>query len=171
MDLTSLGHRKDNLGIVCMEELTIVSRQEAGIASIDNFEEIKAALQQELSIYKTIVYTPDTIKTAKRDKAALNKLKKVIEDRRKEIKRVIMEPYSIVEAQAKELVALIEEPLSLINVFITQEEELEKAAKRTEIESYYRKVSASLGDFSEALWNSPSFYEKNELTDGADPRR
>ena len=64
------------MGDEYMEELTIITRQEAGIASIDNFEELKSALQKELEVYKTIVYTPDTLKAAKKDKAALNKLKK-----------------------------------------------------------------------------------------------
>ena len=113
-----------------MEELSIITRQEAGIASIDNFEELKRTLEAELSVYKTIVYTPDNVKAAKSDKASLNKLKKAIEDRRKEIKRVIMEPYAAVEAQAKELVEMINEPLTLIDEFISQEETREKAERR-----------------------------------------
>lgn len=143
-----------------MEELSIITRQEAGIASIDNFEELKSALQKELAVYSSMVYTADNIKAAKKDKAALNKLKKAIEDRRKEIKRVIMEPYTIVEAQAKELVALIDEPLALIGAFIAQEEEQEKAARRAEIEAYYRKAAAPLGDLAETVFQSPAFFEK-----------
>ncbi len=143
-----------------MEELSIITRQEAGIASIDNFEELKCALQEELAVYSSMVYTADNIKAAKKDKAALNKLKKAIEDRRKEIKRVIMEPYTIVEAQAKELVALIDEPLALIDGFIAEEEEQEKAARHAEIEAYYRKVAAPLGDLAETVFQSPAFFEK-----------
>ena len=81
-----------------MDELSIITSQQAGVASIDNFEELKAALKQELAVYKSIVYTPDAIKDAKKDKAELNKLRKAIEDRRKEIKNIILEPYAIVEA-------------------------------------------------------------------------
>lgn len=143
-----------------MEELSIITHQEAGIASIDNFEELKNALQKELAIYKSVVYTADSIKVAKKDKAALNKLKKAIEDRRKEIKRVILEPYAIVEEQAKELVALIDEPLSLIGNFIAQEEEQEKAARRAEIAAYYRKHAMPLGELADAVWDSPAFFEK-----------
>lgn len=144
-----------------MDELSLVSRQEPGIVSIDNFDELKSALQEQLAVYKTIVYTPETIKAAKKDKAALNKLKKAIEDRRKEIKKIYMEPYTVVEAQAKELVALIDEPLRLIGNFIAQEEEQEKAARRADIEAFYRRAAAPLGDLAETVFHSPAFYEKS----------
>ena len=143
-----------------MDELSLVSHQEPGVVAIDNFDELKSALQKQLAVYKTIVYTPETIKTAKKDKAALNKLKKAIEDRRKEIKKIYMEPYAIVEAQAKELVALIDEPLRLIGDFIAQEEEQEKAVRRAEIEDYFRKCAAPLGELADTLFHSPAFYEK-----------
>lgn len=143
-----------------MNELTIISKQEAGIASIENFEELKNALQQELSIYKNIVYTPDNIKVAKKDKASLNKLRKAIEDRRKDIKRIIMEPYILVEAQTKELVALVDEPLTLISSFIAQEEEQEKKIRHQQIEEYFYRIAEPLGEMANSLWNSPAFYEK-----------
>ena len=71
-----------------MEELSLISRQEPGIATIDNFQELKQALEQQLEAYKSLAYSQDSIKAAKKDKAMLNKLKKVIDDKRKEIKRV-----------------------------------------------------------------------------------
>lgn len=143
-----------------MEELSIITRQEAGIASIDNFEELKRTLEAELSVYKTIVYTPDNVKAAKSDKASLNKLKKAIEDRRKEIKRVIMGPYAAVEAQAKELVEMINEPLTLIDEFISQEETREKAERRAEIKAFFDGSASHLGDLAKSLWESPAFFEK-----------
>ena len=143
-----------------MDELTLITKQEAGIASIDNFDELKQALQKELAIYKNMAYTPDSMSAARKDKAALNKLRKMVEDKRKEIKRVIMEPYTIVEAQAKELVTLIDEPLGIISGFIRQEENFEKEAKRIKIEDYFFENAADLNEFSNALWQSPYFFEK-----------
>lgn len=143
-----------------MEELALVSRQEPGIASIDNFEELKIALQEHLEMYRNIVYTPEKIKEAKSDKATLNKLKKTIEDKRKEIKAIYMQPYSVVEAQAKELVALIDEPLKLIADFINSEDNIVKEAKRKDIMVYYTKKAIILGDLSEKIFLSPCFYDK-----------
>ena len=42
-------------------------------------------------------------------------LKKTIDDKRKEIKKIYMQPYEIVDAQTKELIALINEPLAAID--------------------------------------------------------
>ena len=109
-----------------MEELSLVSRQEPGIAAIDNFQELKQVLEQQLSVYKNLVYSQDGVKAAKKDKAALNKLKNNIDEKRKEIKKIYMQPYVIVEAQAKELISLIDEPLALIADFIAKEEAEEK---------------------------------------------
>lgn len=142
-----------------MEELSLISRQEPGIVALDNFEELKQYLTQQLEVYKGIVYTEDGLKDAKRDKAALNKLKKSIEDKRKEIKKVYMEPYAIVEGQAKELVALIDEPLALISEFISGVEQAEKEAKRAEIAAFYHKNAAALGDLADAVFASPAFFD------------
>ena len=39
-----------------MEELSFVSRQEHGIAAIDNSQELKQALAEQLVMYKNLVY-------------------------------------------------------------------------------------------------------------------
>lgn len=142
------------------EELSLISRQEPGIVALDNFEELKLALQSYLEGYKTIVYTPENIKDAKEDKKALSKLKKSIEDKRKEIKKIYMMPYEIVEAQAKELVALIDEPLKLIADFICGEEDAEKEIKKKEISLFYESHSQTLGDLAETVFSNPCFYDK-----------
>lgn len=142
-----------------MEELSLISRQEPGVVSIDNFEELKSALQRQLAIYQTIVYSSDGIKAAKKDKAALNKLKKAVDEKRKEIKKIYMQPYLIVEEQAKELIALIDEPLRLVTQFIAQEEAMEKAARREEIKAFFYQHAQPLGAMADAVFSSPGFYE------------
>lgn len=142
-----------------MEELSLISRQEPGIATIDNFQELKQALEQQLEVYKALAYSQDSVKAAKKDKATLNKLKKAIDDKRKEIKKVYMQPYTVVEAQAKELIALIDEPLALIAGFIAREEAEEKEVRRKDIAAYFYQNSAALGDLAEAIFTSPAFYD------------
>lgn len=143
-----------------MEELSLISRQEPGIATIDNFQELKQALEQQLEVYKALAYSQDSVKAAKKDKATLNKLKKAIDDKRKEIKKIYMQPYTIVEAQAKELIALIDEPLALIAGFIAREEAEEKEVRRKDIAAYFYQNSAALGDLAEAIFTSPAFYDQ-----------
>lgn len=142
-----------------MEELSLISRQEPGVVSIDNFEELKSALQRQLATYQTIVYSADGIKAAKKDKATLNKLKKAVDEKRKEIKKIYMQPYLIVEEQAKELISLIDEPLRLITQFIAQEEAMEKATRREEIKAFFYQNAQPLGAMADAVFSSPAFYE------------
>ena len=142
-----------------MNELFLVARQEPGIVSIDNYQELKQALEQHLEMYKTLAYSEDSIKEAKKDKAALTKLKKAIDDKRKEIKKVYMQPYTIVEAQAKELIALIDEPLALIGGYLAQEDAIEKETRRNDIATYFHQNATPLGEMAEIIFANPAFYE------------
>lgn len=108
-----------------MENESLLSQWELGTATIENFEELKQALTQRLAQFDNVVYPPDSIKEAKQDKAELNKLRRSIEERRKEIRRNCLKPYSAVEPRFKELVTLIDEPLSRIDDYIARNTPLE----------------------------------------------
>ncbi len=146
-----------------MDELTILTRQEPGIAELDNFDEIKTYLDQRLDVYRNLVYSEDSLKTAKADKAQLNKLKKALDTRRKEIKAIYMEPYLRIEAQIKELTAMIDEPLAAIDGFVKGMEAEEKRQKRELIRAWYWKEAASLGDLREKVFDAPGFVETKWL--------
>lgn len=80
-----------------------------------NFEEIKEALTAELELYKNLVFTEDTKADAKKTVAELRKLKKQISDKRIEVKKLYMQPYTDFEAKVKELDKLINEPITFIS--------------------------------------------------------
>lgn len=105
-----------------------------------NFEELKNEITTKSELYKNMVYTDDTIKTAKEDRASLNKFIKALEDKRKEVKKQCLEPYNNFEKQVKELVRIIQEPVTLIGEQITEFEEREKAAKREEVERLFNEA-------------------------------
>lgn len=146
-----------------MDELTILTRQEPGIAEFNNFEEIKDYLDARLEVYRNLVYSEDSLKTAKEDKATLNKLKKALDTRRKEIKRIYLEPYNRVEAQIKELMAMIDEPLYAIDGFVKDMEAEEKRQKQEQIRDWYRRVSAPLGELAEKVFDAPGFLDPKWL--------
>ena len=146
-----------------MDELTILTRQVPGIAELDNFDEIKAYLDQRLDVYRNLVYSEDSLKTAKADKAQLNKLKKALDTRRKEIKAVYMEPYLRIEAQIKELTAMIDEPLAAIDGFVEDMEAEEKRQKLELIRDWYRKEAAPLGELREKVFDAPGFVDAKWL--------
>ena len=98
-----------------------------------NFEELKAEITAKSALYANMVYTDETIKEAKADKAALNKFIKALEDKRKEVKKECLQPYEAFEKQMKELVAIINEPVRLIDGQVKTYEEKVKAEKLEKI--------------------------------------
>ena len=118
-----------------MEELQLLSRQKPGEVTIDNFQELREALSGVLNRYKHLVYTDDMLADAKADKKELTRLRRELDDRRKEVKRAYLAPYNAFEGQVKDLLAMIDAPLEEIKGFIVSMEEREKAARRQEIEA------------------------------------
>lgn len=56
-----------------------------------NNEELKAEISAKMKDYKGLVFTEETIKEAKKDRASLNKLRSAFEDERKRIKKLYMD--------------------------------------------------------------------------------
>ena len=94
-----------------------------------NKEELEAAVRAKIAGYENVVYTEENIKAAKNDRAELNKLIKAIEERRKQVKNIINEPYAVFEAELKEITALINEPVALIDQQVKAFEEKQKEEK------------------------------------------
>lgn len=84
-------------------ELSMIPK--SGVIST-NFEEIKEKLETEMSTYKTMRVTVDNKKEAKEDMADLRKLKKKLNDRKKEVKEEYMKPYLEVEDGVKQVIRL-----------------------------------------------------------------
>lgn len=153
-----------------MDELMIITRQAPGVVTFDNFEEIKAWLAERLEGYKNLVYNENSLKLAKADKAELNRLKRALDERRKEIKKLYMEPYLAIEAQIKELTAMIDEPLAEIKAFTDSMEAARKEEKRAEIKRYYDTISEPLGELSDMLFESEAFFDKKWLNASTKPK-
>lgn len=111
-----------------------------------NFEEMKSELNEKLARYNTLVVTEDSIRDAKADKAALNKLKEAIETRRKEIKKLCLAPYENLEKQCKEITAMIQKPILAIDAQIKAFEDIEQQQKWEQIEAYYKGEVKELKD-------------------------
>lgn len=94
-----------------------------------NYEEVKAWVASRVEEYKNIAYTEDAVKDMKQDRAELNKAKTAIENERKRIKKLCMEPYERFERQVKEVTGLIDEPIGLIDGQLKEIEEKEKTAE------------------------------------------
>lgn len=108
---------------------------------IENLAALKAELTPKLDYYNSLVVTADSIKAAKADKAALNKLKTAIEDQRKALKKQYLEPYTVLETQCKEVVALIDAPISAIDKQIKVFEEQDEQNKYNELSDAFEKLA------------------------------
>lgn len=127
-------------------ELKILNPQEGGfLKEIQwNNEELKEEIAEKMQEYTSLVFTEDTIKEAKADRAKLNKLRTAFEDERKRIKKLCTAPYDAFEKQVKELIALIDEPIRLIDGQIKEVEEQRKVEKKGEILEFYESAIGSL---------------------------
>lgn len=105
-----------------------------------NFEELKKEITDKAELYKNMVYTDDTIKEAKADKATLNKFITALEDKRKDVKKQCLQPYEVFEKQIKELVAIVDEPVRLIDQQVKNYEEKKKADKLEKIKEFWESV-------------------------------
>lgn len=122
-----------------------------------NFDELKAELSTRLEKYNNLTYTEETIKTAKEDRAGLNKFKEAIETRRKEIKNLCLKPYNEFEAKVKELTALIDKPILAIDTQIKTFDNQRIEAKRIDITDFYNSV---IEDMAEILPLEKIFNQK-----------
>lgn len=113
-----------------------------------NKAELEAAVKAKIATYENVVYTEDSMKQAKADRAELNKLVKAIEDRRKMVKTIVNAPYATFEAEVKEILALIQEPVKMIDDQVKGYEEKQKQEKKEKIQAAYEEV---IGEYAEML--------------------
>lgn len=102
-----------------------------------NYDELKTALIEKAAMYETVVYTEDQVKTAKEDRANLNRLKKALNDERIRQEREYMQPFNAFKAQINEIIAIIDKPIAAIDMQVKEFEEQQKEAKFAQIEEYW----------------------------------
>ena len=100
-------------------------------------EEVAQAVLAKLSEYKGAVYTPDTVKNAKADRAELNKLAKALDDERKRVKALYSAPYEAFEKEVKSIVNQIAECSAEIDKQVKAFEEAEKQKKMDAIREMF----------------------------------
>lgn len=130
-----------------MEEIRVNVEQKNGVIGF-NFEEIKEKLNSELEIYKNMIFTEESKTEAKKTIASLRKLKKSVNDKKLEVKKSFMIPYTNFEAQVKELDNLIDEPINLINNQVEEFERRRVEEKKSLISEIYTEIMAEHGEAS-----------------------
>lgn len=131
-------------------ELKIYNPKEDGfLKQIEwNFEDLKTEITEKAGEYVNLVYTDDQIKEAKKDRATLNKFKTALNDKKKEVKKQVMDPYTTFEAQIKELISIVDKAVDNIDQQVKDYEQNLREEKRKKIEEIYQK---SIGDLDRTV--------------------
>lgn len=107
----------------------------------EQFMELVASMTEQ---YEGVTYTDEQIKIAKSDRATLNAMKKAISDRRIQVKKAVMEPYTKFETEVAEVVALIDKPIAMIDSQIKEYDERVKNEKKQALKEYFEEIAADL---------------------------
>ena len=154
-------------------ELIIYNPQEDGfVKKIDwNFEDLKAEITEKTKDYMNLVYSDDQIKEAKKDRADLNKFKKALDDKRKDIKAQVMNPYTAFETEIKELISIVDKAVENIDSQVKGYEEGLRQKKEELCRELYKKHIGDLDrtvPFEKAFnpkWLNKTYTEKAIIED------
>lgn len=138
-----------------MLELKIFSPQENGfVPEIKwNNEELKVAIAEKMEEYKGLVFTEETISEGKKDRANLNKLRGAIDDERKRVKKLCMEPCNRFEKEVKEVLALVDEQINAIDVQIKEVEQIKREEKRKAVQELFESIGFQKFVTLEMIWD------------------
>jgi len=145
-------------------ELILRSAEVSIPQAIENLEQLKAEITPKMEYYRSLVVTEESIRSAKADKAKLNKLKKAIDDQRIAAKKQCLAPYDELDKQCKEIEALIAAPIAFIDTQIKAFEEIEKNKKYEELQTYFNEVNSCDYIRLEQIIN-PKWANKGESTE------
>ena len=95
-----------------------------------------------------MIFTEDSKTEAKKTIASLRKLKKSVNDKKLEVKKSFMIPYTNFEDQVKELDKLIDEPIIFINNQVEEFERRRVEEKKALISEIYTEIMAEHGEAS-----------------------
>lgn len=113
-----------------------------------NFDEMQQALSNMMTAYAGLEVTEANIPERKKDVATLRKMKKAIDDKRKEVKKVYEMPLKSFETKCKELTGIIDTEIERINHDLADYEAKRWAQKMVVIRDLYKE---NIGDYAEYL--------------------
>lgn len=119
-----------------------------------NYEELKLELSKKAHDYEVMVYGEDQIKDAKADKAALNKLKKALNDERLNREREYMKPFNEFKAQINEIIGIIDKPIAVIDAQVKAYEQKKQEEKQNAIKELFMNTQHPDFVLLGSIWNN-----------------
>lgn len=122
-----------------------------------NYEELKKEVTEGMSKYVNMIYTEETMKIAKADKANLNKLSKALNDEKIRVKKDILKPYEDFEQKILEIKSIVDKAVINIDTQIKAHESKVKEEKRKEIEKFFNE---NVGKYEKLILFNTIFNER-----------
>ncbi len=138
-------------------DFQIIATQEQGMVTFSNFDILKNNLLENLKEYDLAFTNKADLEEAKLARDELKKVKKIIKEKKDELKKGYMLPYEKVEECLDTLMDMVKVPFGKIDDFIKAEE---LKQKEDNLKNFYSAKSEVLGEYAEKIINSPVFYNK-----------
>lgn len=122
-------------------ELKIYNPQDNGfLQKIEwNFEELKKEITAVSQEYEVSVYTDDTIKTAKADRAKLNKFVDALTGERTKIRKALLKPDEQFGLEIKELAGIVQMAINNIDSQVKGYEQRQRDEKTAKVQEFYEE--------------------------------
>lgn len=130
-------------------ELKIYNPQEDGfLQKIEwNFEELKAEVSAAAQSYEVSVYTDDTIRQAKADRAKLNKFVDALNSKRTQIRKQLLKPDDQFGREVKELTGIVQKAIDNIDSQVKDYERRQREEKTAKVREFYEANIHDIGKY------------------------
>ena len=128
---------------------------------INNLEGLQASIAQYVSRYSNLVITEDNVTDSKQVRAKLNKLKKALDDRRKEIKRNYNQPLREFETEVKKLEASIDMIIDPIDEGLGELEVQRREQRKADVMGLIAEMAPNYGVGADEIEFDPRWLNKS----------
>lgn len=146
-------------------ELQVI--QKDGKIHINNYGYLYEGIKNMMSAYEQVDYTPELEDTGRKDVAALRKMVKALEEKRKEEKAKYLEPLNEFEGKVKTLTSLINDQIEKINTKLAEYEHKRIEEKKAAIRQIYEENIGEAKDYVQldkiynTRWENRTYKEKD----------
>ena len=145
-------------------ELEVGVRYTPSEIIIENEDYLAKSVDNLVSLYSSFVFTDDNIPEAKAAKTSLNKVRKILDDQRKEVKKNYNEPLKSFESSIKTYVEKIDQVKNDIDVGIKDFDERERQKREEVLKATIAGMAPNYEISVEELEVDPSWTNKTNFT-------
>lgn len=144
-----------------MNKFELITTQQPGIVTFDNYELIKENLTRYVSeSFENVDYNIRGYEAAKADRDELKQTKDIITKTTKELKAAYSAPYVEIENKLNELAEILDGPYKKAKAFV---DETEAVQKKEAVIKYAYEKAAELGEVGLKVVNSNAFFNEKWL--------